>query len=248
MQQWISRRFESVVFRRFAPSGARACGRSLWLAAAFLASSFLTGPAAAFTLAFEAADFGLTPTFSNVRTFVFSIEIDGPLVSGSYVDPLLVGVDYQVAGVLADTPSGFPAFDLVREIAGPEFYAQGSSLDFTIADTADLSDGLQVSELVGGAGVFVFNGREVGTGRYHPALFELNSDGTGLIRNSNNMGGINPSSMEEVDVEIGEEYVTALTFDPATLTLAVPEPSTGLLVGLGMALLAARRSSRPADR
>jgi hypothetical protein len=98
-----------------------------------------------------------------------------------------------------------------------------------------------VSELVGESGVFVFNGREVGTGRYHPALFELNSDGTGLLRNSNNMGGINPFSGKEVDVQIGEEYVTALTFDPGSVTLAVPEPSTGLMLGLGLAALGARR-------
>lgn len=197
--------------------------------------------AAAFTIRFEAADFGLNPTFSNVRTFGFSIDVAGPLAPGAYDDPALVGVDYRVFGQLDMTPSGFPAFDLERSIGGAEYYDQGSSLRFEVSAGANLADGLQVSELVGDAGVFVFDGREVGTGRYHPALFELNADGTGLIRNSNNMGGINPASMEEVDVQIGEEYVTELRFDPSTLTLVVPEPSTGLLLGLGLSAFGLRR-------
>jgi len=208
---------------------------------AFAVLLLAAGPAGAFTLAFAAADFGLTPIFSNVQTFGFSIEVAGPLAPGVYDDPVLVGVEYNVFGSLAMTPSGFPSFNLQRTIGGAEFYSQGSSLSFEISASANLSDGLQVAELVGGAGVFVFNGREVGTGRYHPALFELNADGTGLIRNSNNMGGINPGSMQEVDVQIGDEYVTALSFEPGTLTLALPEPSTGLLMGLGLAGLGLRR-------
>lgn len=215
--------------------------RALFAGAALGVLLLAAGPAAAFTIGFEAADFGLNPTFSNVRTFNFSIEVAGPLAPGVYDDPLLDGVEYRVFGTLESTPSGFPAFDLRRTIGGAEFYSQGSSLNFEISSSANLSDGLQVSELVGGASVFVFNGREVGTGRYHPALLELNSDGSGLLRNSNNMGGINPGSMQEVDVQIGDEYVTELSFDPGTLTLAVPEPSTGLLVGLGLAALGARR-------
>lgn len=201
-------------------------------------------PAAAFTITLQASDFGLNPTFSNVQTFMFEIEVAGPLQTGVYANPALVGVDYRVFGQLAMTPSGFPAFDLVRDIGGAEFYTQGSSLSFEIAASADLSDGLQMSELVGGAGAFVLDGREVGTGRYHPALLELNADGTGLLRNSNNMGGVNPASMQVVDVQIGEEYVTGLTFDPATLTLVVPEPTTGLLVAFGIAGLALQRRER----
>lgn len=96
--------------------------------------------------------------------------------------------------------------------------------------------------------MFRFNGREVDTGRYHPALVELNADGTGRIRNSNNLGAINPSSLQTVNVDIGDEYITELQFDPTTLTLtgpiaAVPEPSFSLaLVPLG--LLALRRKMR----
>jgi hypothetical protein len=143
-----------------------------------------------------------------------------------------------VSGGLDETPSGFAAFNLMRVIEGDEFYEQGSALDFEISASADLSDGLQVSELVGEAAVFVFDGRELETGRYHPALLELNADGTGLLRNSNNMGGINPASMEEVDVMIGEEYVTELSFDPTALTIAVPQPSAGLLTGAALGALA----------
>jgi hypothetical protein len=215
-------------------------GRALALGAAFLWTPLWVGPSAAFEIEFEAEDFGVTPTFSNVQMFWFSIEVAGPLRTGVYDDPPLMGVEYRVLGTLTNTPSHFPSFDLERTIGGAEFYTQGSSLQFEVAPGVDLSDGLQVSELVGDAGVFVFNGRELDTGRYHPALLELNMDGTGLLRNSNNMGGINPASMEEVDVEIGEEYVTALTFDPSTLTL-VPEPSAGLLLGSSLLTLGALR-------
>jgi hypothetical protein len=88
--------------------------------------------------------------------------------------------------------------------------------------------------------VFVFDGREVGTGRYHPALVELYADGSGKIQNSNNTGGINPANGMEVDVDFGQEYITKLSFDPATLTLAeVPVPAAAWLFasalpGLGL--------------
>jgi hypothetical protein len=197
---------------------------------------FSGSAASAFTLAFEAADFGLNPTFSDVQTFEFTIEVEGPLRRGAFLDPALVGVVYHVFGELESTPSGFSTFNLHRTIGGAEYYQQGSSLQFEIAASANFADGLQASELVGDVGVFVFNGREVGTGRYHPALFELNADGTGLIRNSNNMGGVNPGSMQIVDVDVGDEYVTELSFDPETLTLA-PEPSETLLMGVTITVM-----------
>jgi hypothetical protein len=133
----------------------------------------------------------------------------------------LNSVTYNVSGSLADTPSGFPSFDLQRTISGSEFYDQGSSLSFTISPQADLSDGVQVSELQAAEGspVFVFNGREVDTGRYHPALVLLYSNGRGSIRNSNNSGGINPGSGMVVNVNVGDEYISYLGFTPSTLTL-----------------------------
>lgn len=145
MWKWISRVFVL---------GATICGNPVWV-----------GPSAAFDIDFAADDFGLTPTFNDVQTFAFSIAVAGPLRNGVYDDPPLIGVEYRVFGTLLGTPSGFPSFDLRRNIVGTEFYTQGSSLQFEIAAGADLSDGLQVSELVGEMGVFVFNGREVDTGR-----------------------------------------------------------------------------------
>ncbi|MGF1525908.1 MAG: hypothetical protein ACFCBW_03820 [Candidatus Competibacterales bacterium] len=200
-------------------------------------------------------DFTLNPTFNEITSFDFSIDLDVALVPGTdYSDPDLSGVEYSVNGVLTeDTPSGFPAFALQRTIGGTEFYSQGSSLAFAIDPSADFSDGLQVSELLGTTDVFLFNGREVNTGRYHPPLLQLNSDGTGLLRNSNNQGGINPSTGEEVDVEIGEEYIIELSFDAAALTLIaaddlvtpVPLPAPGLLLMTGLWALARRRPSKP---
>jgi hypothetical protein len=172
---------------------------------------------------FEANNFTLNPTFSDVQTFQFSIDLAAELVPGVfYLNPEINGIEYSVSGSLDGTPSGFPAFALQRTIGGEEFYTQGSSMSFEIAASADLTDGLQISELVEDGLVFLFDAREVDTGRYHPPLFQLNADGSGSIQNSNNQGGINPGSGEEVDVDYGEEYITVLGFDPAVLTLTGP--------------------------
>lgn len=190
----------------------------------------LPGVTNAFLLEFSASDFGRTPVFSNVVQFDFVLDIAGPLASGVYNNPVINFVDYEVNGSLAATPSGFPAFALKRPedggtLTGAEFYAQGSSLNFEISAGADLSDGLQVNELVGSDPVFVFNGREIDTGRYHPALLELNADGTGRIQNSNNQSVVpNPANNQMVNVDFGDEYITDLTFDPSQLTLAAPVP------------------------
>ena len=205
--------------------------------------------AQAFVINFQASDFGKTTIFSNVTTFALSIDIAGPLTAGTvYSDPILNSVSYNVSGSLAATPSGFPAFALTRAIGRAEFYTQGSSLSFEVAAGANLTDGLQLTDLVGD---FIFNGREVDTGRYHPALVELRSDGTGRIQNPNNFGDttLNPSSGELVNVNFGEEYITDLTFSTTTLTLAdapaaVPVPPVGLqlmLLGFVGALAIRRR-------
>ena len=199
----------------------------------------------AVTISFNQDDFTETNVFSNILEYNFSIELENTIRPGGvYENPALVGVEYLVRGRLADgTPSGFPGFRLERTISGTDFYAQGSSLSFSISNSADLTDGLQLSELVGDNPVFVFNGREVGTGRYHPSLVQLNANGTGLLRNSNNFGGINPASNEEVDVKIGDEYITELRFDPNNLTLTEPietvpeKPVHWLSLGLNLGLL-----------
>lgn len=154
--------------------------------------------------------------FSDVSEFTISIEIDMPLAAGLYENPPINSVVYQVTGVLEEgTPSGFPAFDLQREISGSEFYAQGSSLNFEILETAELNDGVQADELVGDDVILIFNAREIDNGRFHPALFELNEDGTGRIQNSNNI----PTEDPLIEVDFGEEYITDLIFDPGNLTL-----------------------------
>lgn len=180
--------------------------------------------AQAFTLNFSNTDFVVAAEFSAVRVFDFVIEVDGELESGIYENPTIINIEYSVSGSLAaGTPSGFTAFQLSRNITGEEFYAQGSSLLFEIASGAELSDGLQVDELVGDGQVFIFNGREVDNGRFHPALFELNSDGTGLIQNSDNI----PTQDPLLEVDFGAEYITNLSFDPGNLTLVQGESSGG---------------------
>ena len=174
-------------------------------------------------------DYQITNTFSDVDLFTIDIEIDIPLQAGIYTNPTINSVDYRVFGSLAQgTPSGFPSFDLRRSITGDDFYAQGSSLSFEISDSADFSDGIQASELVDNGFIISLNAREIDNGRFHPALFELLSDGTGRIQNSDNIHTLDPL----LQVNFGDEYITDLIFVPSELTLIsqipvipVPPPS-----------------------
>jgi len=175
------------------------------------------------------------------------------LPGNAYINPTISGVDYTLKGNLPNaTPSGFAAFALNRPehppsgltFPGTEFYGQGSSLRFAIKAGADLNDGLQASELddLGGGLIFELDAREVGTGRYHPPLLRLFSDGTGRLQNSNNFGGINPATNMMVDVDFGEEYISDLMFDPdLTLATGVPAPAALLLLAPFVVGYAARR-------
>lgn len=168
------------------------------------------------TLSTTSNDYVTTPVFSDVTSFSINIEIDAPLAVGVYVDPPIINVTYQVTGTLvAGTPSGFPAFDLQRNITGDEFYAQGSSLSFEIASFAELSDGVQAAELVGSGTILTLNAREVGNGRFHPALFVLDSNSTGRLQNSDNIHTVDPL----LQVDFGDEYITDLAYDPGNTTL-----------------------------
>jgi len=184
-----------------------------------------------FTIEFGINDFTNAPQYNVLSTYSFSIGIDEPLVAGGvYNNPALTVVDYDILGVLNQpTPSNFPGFNLQRTIVGNEFYTQGSSMSFTVSDDADLSDGLQWSELEADANgrIFQFNGREVGTGRYHPAFLELFSDNTGILQNNNNMGGVNPGNNMIVDVDFGEEYIINLGFSANFAIAPAPVIQTG---------------------
>ena len=232
------------------------------LAVCCVLSAFLGSAGQAFTIQFSDADFSATPAFSNVTTFAFSIEIGAPLQAGLYADPAITDIQYSVSGSLdPTTPSGFPSFAFALNhifptsppITGAAFYAlnpsaaPGQTLRFQVAAGADLSDGLQVAELedLGGGVVFRFDGREEGTGRYHPAFLELRADGTGTLQNADNFGGVNPFTNQVVNVARGDEYVTHLTFDPNTFTIAsVPEPSLAVLALVATAVLRLRARRR----
>jgi len=233
-----------------------------------LLAACITTPAHAFLISFSNADFGTTTTFSNVTTFSFSIEIGDLLQTGAYSNPINTGIDYSVSGSLeSNTPSTFSAFALHRPepgapaIPGSVFYGQGSSLQFEIAADADLTDGVQITDLaeladfalpslltepdpllsaVTGSSsnpVFVFNGREIqditGFSRFHPTLLVLYSDGTGSLRNSNNIVNKN----DYTEIEFGSEYITNLTFDPAITTLIAPVPIPAAVWLFGSGLL-----------
>jgi len=170
------------------------------------------------TMAFTTtnADYQLTNVFSDVDVFSITVVIDAPLAPGVYVNPDIISVSYAVSGSLTPgTPSGFPSFALQRDMDGAEFYAQGSSLSFEISQFAVLSDGIQVAELVGNDVVLTYNAREIGNGRFHPALFELRADGTGQIQNSDNIVSENPFQQ----VNFGDEYINSLMFDPGNTTV-----------------------------
>jgi hypothetical protein len=207
----------------------------------------------AFTIEISSAQFtGQTNVYSSVTSFSIAIEVLGPLASGAFVNPALGDIEFLIRGTLDPTTPArmanplFTAFavDDLATHSGQAFYDLGNALSFEIADAADLTDGLQVSELVGSGLVFEFDGRELGTGRYHPPILQLFSDGTGSLRNSNNTGGVNPFTGVEVNAMIGDEYIAELTFNAASMTLVTPEPGTALLLGLGLAALGTGRRSR----
>jgi len=222
----------------------------------------------AFTLGLSNPDFTTTPTFNNVTTFAIAIESEDTLTPATTVaDPQISNIQYSVSGSLGSTPSGFPAFAFNLNdrfptsppVTGTQFYPLnpdapvGGTIRFQISPTANLLDGLQLNELeelpaaqFGPGVIFHFDGREKNTGRYHPMFLQLKSDGTGILQNSNNMGGDNPqdNSPDEIDVNFGEEYITNLSFDPAAVTLAVPEPGSGLLLAPAILLSFTRRRRR----
>lgn len=169
------------------------------------------------TLATSSEDYSVTAVRSDIQSFAFDIELDVPLVAGRrYENPPILSMNYSVVGQLVEnTPSGFPGFNLMRELDGEEFYAQGSSLTFEIADSAVLDDGVQIIELAGEAVVFLFDGREIGTGRFHPARLELRANGVGLLQNSNNQPGDGADST----IAAGSEYIMDLAFDPGNTTV-----------------------------
>ena len=184
------------------------------------------------TLTLSSDDFAIASVFNNVANFNFSIVLAGTIEPGvTYNNPLLRSVNYQVQGVLTlPTPSGFSGFTLVRDIDGADFYnlSPDAALSFTVSPTANLSDGLQLAELVGTNDVFYFNAREFNQapGRYHPPILRLNSDGTGSLANADNQSDVpNPPPPQGsgmlVDVEVGEEYSVILATD---LPIDISEP------------------------
>ena len=214
----------------------------------FLLLAFLPSSAfAQFELRFSDADFGVTSVFNDVAAFSFDIVVNDNLQAGrTYVNPDLVSVSYVVNGVLAQpTPSGFPGFFLQRTISGSEFYSLSpdATLVFEVAASANLADGLQLSELVG-APTFLLNAREFNQdpGRFHPPIFSLESNGTGRLTNANNQSTFNnPATGAPVDIEIADEYDVNLSFTPSLVTIsdpviAVPLPLPAvLLLSLGLA-------------
>ena len=217
--------------------------KSLILFTLFLQLASLPS-SASFIIEFSNTDFVINPNVNRLRDFDFRLEVADDLVAGLlYEDPPITSVQYSIFGILDTdpTPSEFPAFDLQRgPLLNAEFYGQGSSFDIEIMAGADLTDGIQLAELT----TFVFNGRVINTGRYHPTLIQLFSDGTGSIQNSNNTGGVNPGNGLVVDVDFAEEYhvdLTASTSLTISTPAAIPEPSVSFLIVIGASASLMRR-------
>ena len=200
------------------------------------------------TLQLSNTDFGITSVFNNVTSFQVDIELSEPIFAGgTFINPSISRIDYQLAGVLPEpTPSMFPGFNLVRGYSGDEFYSQSpeATLQFQVDSAADLSDGLQLSDLsgFGDETILFFDTREFNQspGRYHPPQLTLRADGTGLLQNSNNSSTFpNPDSGLIVDVGLGDEYEVNLSFTPTIAS--VPEPSAIALLGFGSVVALLRR-------
>lgn len=204
----------------------------------------------------NSSDFAITDTFNEITFFNFDITLTGSIeAGGTYVNPAITGISYRVNGTLPNaTPSGFPGFALVRTYSGTDFYNQSpeSGMSFSIKADANLTDGLQLDELVGTGtdNIFYFNAREFdqNPGRYHPPEFFLRADGTGRLWNANNKSSFpNPDPPSGsgllVDVDFGDEYIADLDFTPSSVTFAtgVPEPASATLITISMAGFVLRR-------
>lgn len=191
----------------------------LSLVVGILLLSLTSNVQARFVFAANHQSFDLVNVFSDVDEFQIYVEIAGELEPGVYNNPDILRVYYQVVGNLtAGTPSGFSSFNLQRNISGIEFYGQGSSLSFEIAESANLIDGVQADELIDNGTILTFNAREINNGRFHPAIFELYFGGAGRIQNSNNIVSEQPFQQ----VEFGAEYINDLTFEADQVTLLFP--------------------------
>ncbi|MDB4766616.1 hypothetical protein OAG71_02895 [bacterium] len=230
----------------------------LWTAALALGMYHAGSADAQTTLQINSSDFGITSVFNDITSFNFEIELTDNVVAGeTYDNPDINQVAYQVLGSLPQpTPSGFPAFTLTRSYSGTEFYNQSpeSGLMFSVDANANLSDGLQYSELVGtgAADILIFNARELNQdpGRYHPPELVLRADGTGQLQNAANASTFsNPpppmgsGMLIPDDFAAGDEYIVDLSFAPsATLAAtAVPSPSSLCLLSLMSIGVASRR-------
>ncbi len=205
-------------------------------------------------ISFSSTDVSITGTpEGNVQFWEFEIDVIGSPVLGSNSNPVISTVDYRVNGSLdAGNPSGFPAFDLRSEdinggsvLTGAQFYGNGGSVDFFVNASANLLDGVQLSELDllgpqafpspvdASNAIFILNAREDGTGRYHPPLVIFRADGTGQILNSNNTG-VNGQTGRDIvgdGLTFGNEYITNFTYDPTQLTIvSAPVPLPGAIV------------------
>ena len=193
---------------------------TLFIAVAFAFGLTISSTCADTRMIIHHSDFESTNQFNQLTFFGFEIIFEEPLDSGVHVNPAISYLEYHIVGLLPmQTPSGINEFHLTRIMDGDEFYAQGSSMEFEIAEGADLCDGLQFNELVDG---FLLNAVELGTGQYHSPILQLNADGTGIIENANNFGGVNSETEMEVDVDFGEEYQVQLQFSPDSY-LIVPQ-------------------------
>ena len=204
---------------------------------ALVLGCFSASHAHAVVINFNNSDFALTTTLGNVTSFEILIDLAGFLTPGtSYSNPALNRVAYLVEGAPdANSPSGFPMFRLQQDLSGSELYDLGGSLNFTVLSGADLSDGLQVSDLTSSG--FVFDALQTDSGRFHPPLVTLLTDGSGIICDSL--------------FDCGEEYITELSFEPESLTLSpspVPIPPALYLFSagaIGLPVIAKRKKSWP---
>jgi hypothetical protein len=168
-------------------------------------------------------------------------------------------VEYRLSGELSpnpSNPSGVSSFALNRThpvediVPSAKPVLEGSLIEFKSDVRDDLFDGLQLNGLVAEETglileVDVREFERPDRARYQPLRSQASGNEIASLQTSNRSSGstsaTNPSVVELVEADVGEESTSGSMFKIKETRVVTTESGTGLLLGVGLTLFAYRR-------